>query len=86
MSAAQKPTNRLWTGNFVLAIGANFFISMVFYLLMTTMAQYAVEQFRASDAAGGFASSAFILGALLARVIVGKYLDFIGRKRLLIWR
>ncbi len=67
----------------MLAIGANFFISMVFYLLMTTMAQYAVEQFQASDAAGGFASSAFILGALIARVIVGKYLDFIGRKRLL---
>ncbi|MFC0582236.1 MFS transporter [Micrococcoides hystricis] len=85
VSANKTPSGRLWTGNFVLAIGANFFISMVFYLLMTTMAQYAVEQFSASDAAGGFASSAFILGALIARVIVGKYLDFIGRRRLLLF-
>src|SRR5699024_11868211 len=34
--------------------------------------------------AAGFASSAFVLGAVVARVITGKYLDFIGRRRLLI--
>nr|WP_269437328.1 MFS transporter [Arthrobacter sp. zg-Y20] len=60
------------------------FLSMVFYLLMTSMALYAVEEFAASDSAGGFASGSFVIGALLARVFAGKFLDFVGRRRLLI--
>ena len=75
---------KLWTKAFVLAIITNFFLSLVFYLLMTTMALYAVEQFRASDSASGFASGSFVLGALIARVFSGKFLDFIGRRRLLL--
>ena len=53
----QQPA-KLWTKNFILAIVVNLFISMVFYLLMTTMALYAVDRFQASDTAAGFASSA----------------------------
>ena len=75
---------KLWTKGFVLAIVTNLFLSMVFYLLMTTMALYAVEQFNASDSAGGFASGSFVIGALVARVFAGKFLDFVGRRRLLI--
>ena len=75
---------KLWTKAFVLAIITNFFLSLVFYLLMTTMALYAVEQFRASDSASGFASGSFVIGALIARVFSGKFLDFIGRRRLLL--
>ncbi|MCC3279398.1 MFS transporter [Arthrobacter sp. zg-Y40] len=75
---------KLWTKGFVLAIITNLFLSMVFYLLMTSMALYAVEEFAASDSAGGFASGSFVIGALLARVFAGKFLDFVGRRRLLI--
>nr|WP_269440273.1 MFS transporter [Arthrobacter sp. zg-Y750] len=67
-----------------MAIITNLFLSMVFYLLMTSMALYAVEEFAASDSAGGFASGSFVIGALLARVFAGKFLDFVGRRRLLI--
>jgi MFS family permease len=76
-------SQRLWTGNFVLAIATNFCISMVFYLLMTTMALYAVDRFGASDSAAGLASSSFLIGALVARVFAGKFLDFVGRRRTL---
>jgi MFS family permease len=76
-------SQRLWTGNFVLAIVTNLCISMVFYLLMTTMALYAVERFDASDSAAGLASSSFLIGALVARVFAGKFLDFVGRRRTL---
>ncbi|RLQ84648.1 MFS transporter [Mycetocola zhadangensis] len=57
---------------------------MVFYLLMTTMALYAVQQFGASDTVSGLASSTFIIGALIARIFAGKFLDFVGRRRMLI--
>lgn len=75
---------RLWTGRFLLAIATNFFVSMVFYLPMTTMALYAVERFGASDSEAGLASSAFIIGAVIARIFAGKLLDLVGRRRLLL--
>ncbi|MCG2622544.1 MFS transporter [Arthrobacter sp. I2-34] len=74
---------KLWTRNFVLAIGANLFIYMVFYLLMTSMALYAVQRFQAADTAAGFASSAFVVGALVSRFFAGPLLDAAGRRRVL---
>ncbi|MEV7646803.1 MFS transporter [Arthrobacter sp. NPDC089319] len=79
----QQPT-KLWTKNFILAIVVNLFISMVFYLLMTTMALYAVDRFQASDTAAGFASSAFVLGSVIARIFAGRLLDIVGRRRLIL--
>ncbi|EMY35211.1 major facilitator superfamily protein [Arthrobacter crystallopoietes BAB-32] len=79
-----EPAGRLWTRDFVLAIVTNLFISMVYYLLMVSMALYAVERFRASDSAAGFASSSFILGAVVSRLFSGKLMEVVGRKRLLI--
>lgn len=73
----------VWTRNFALAIATNFLLALVFHMLLTIMVLYAVERFAASDAVAGFASSAFVLGATLARVIAGKYMDLIGRKRML---
>lgn len=74
--------NRLWTGNFILASCVNFIAAMMFYLLMTSMASYAIREFGAGQAVAGFASSSFILGAVFARMLAGKYMDFVGRKRL----
>lgn len=55
---------KLWTKRFSLALGVSFFISMVFYLLMTTMALYAVHEFSAGQVASGLASSVFVIGAV----------------------
>jgi len=57
--------------------------SIVFVTLMTYMAVYAMSMFGVRDAAAGFAASAFILGSAVSRIGVAKYLDFIGRKRLI---
>lgn len=75
---------QLWTKDFIVGIGLNLAMSMVFYLLMTSMAGYAAARFSAGEAAAGFASSSFVVGAVVARVLTGKYLDFIGRRALLI--
>ena len=76
--------SKLWTPGFVLVVVTNFFIAMVFYLLMTTMALYAVERFEANAIGAGVASSSFILGAVIARVFAGKFLDFVGRRRMIL--
>lgn len=78
-SAAAKP--QLITPTFVLAWVANFCQFLVFYLFVTTMALYAVESFGASDTVGGFASSAFVLGATCMRVFSGWIVDRVGHKK-----
>ena len=49
---------RLWSKDFVLAMVVNFFVGLVFYGLMTTLALYAVERFGAGESAAGLAASA----------------------------
>ncbi|OFL67225.1 MULTISPECIES: MFS transporter [unclassified Brevibacterium] len=73
--------SRLWNKDFVLAFSISLMGSLVFYLLLTSMAAYAVISFGAGHAAAGFASSSFVLGAVVSRVPAGKYLDFVGRRR-----
>ena len=82
MSQPHNPPTKLFTRDFLLAAVANLFISMVFYLLMTSMALYAVDRFQASDSAAGLASSVFVIGSVVARLFAGKLLQVLGRKRL----
>ncbi|MGY5766318.1 MFS transporter [Brachybacterium sp. DNPG3] len=78
------PASRLITPTFAIAWGANFFQYLTFYFLVTTMALYAVREFAASDAAGGFASSAFVVGATVARLLSGYMVDRFGSRRVMV--
>jgi MFS family permease len=75
---------RLWTKSYTGILVTNFFLMLTFYLLMVTISVFAVNQFNASESQAGLASSIFVIGALVGRIIGGKYLDRIGRKKLLI--
>ena len=72
---------RLWTRNFVVISLASFFVAMVFYLLMTTMALFSVQEFQANQSQAGLASGVFVVGALGVRLLVGRYIELIGRKK-----
>ena len=74
----------MWTRDFVLSFGINFLVPVVFYLLMTLMALHAVDRFQAADSMVGLAPDSFVLGSLLARLFVGRLLDVVGRRRMLI--
>lgn len=76
-------TDRLWSRPFVIAVALNMLMSLVFYLLLTSLAGYAVTRFAASDAVAGLASSSFIIGAVAGRLVAGKFLDLVGRRRIL---
>ncbi|MCQ9368466.1 MFS transporter [Brevibacterium sp. 50QC2O2] len=75
---------RLWTKDFNLSLVVSLFLSLLFYMLMTSLAGYAAGRFHAGAAVAGLASSAYIVGAVAGRIVVGKYMDFMGRKRLLL--
>lgn len=82
--AARSGRKPLVTPAFGLAWLVNFCQYLAFYILVTTMALYAVKQFAASDAASGLASSAFVVGATLARVFAGYLVDTFGQRKTLL--
>ncbi|HLR63376.1 MAG TPA: MFS transporter [Lentibacillus sp.] len=74
---------KLWTKDFIIVSSANFFLYLVFYLLLVTMAVYAVEQFNVSESQGGLVTGIFIIGTLIGRLFIGRMITTIGNKRML---
>lgn len=56
-ASTPQPPSRLWSRNFILVSLTNLFQSLVFYLLVTAMALYAVNEFQASAVMSGLAYS-----------------------------
>jgi MFS family permease len=75
---------KLWTKSYIGVLVTNFFLMLTFYLLMVTISVFAANKFNVSDSKAGLASSIFVIGALVGRIIGGKYVDRLGRKRLLL--
>ncbi len=74
---------KLWTKDFVIVSSVNFFLTLIFYLLMVTLAVYAVDELDASTSQAGLISGIFIIGTLIGRLFIGRIMDSIGRKRTL---
>lgn len=74
----------LWTRNFILVSAINFQLVLIFYLLVVVIVGYAVAELGASTAQAGLVSGLFIVGTLIGRLLVGKFLEHFGRKTTLI--
>lgn len=79
-----KSKPALWTRDFILTSIVNFFLILIFYLLMVTIAVYAVNEYGASTSEAGLVTGIFILGALTGRIFIGRSIDKIGRKKTLL--
>jgi MFS family permease len=77
-------TEKLWTKNFAIVSLINFLVVLVYFLLMVTIAGYAVEQFHASTSVAGLVSSIFIIGSLIGRLITGRIIEGVGSKKTLL--
>ena len=74
----------LWTRNFILVSAINFQLVLTFYLLVVVIVGYAVAELGATTAQAGLISGLFIVGTLVGRLLVGKFLERFGRKTTLI--
>ncbi|MCM3585828.1 MFS transporter [Mesobacillus maritimus] len=74
---------KLWTKDFIIVSSVNFFLTLVFYLLIVIMGVYAVDEFQATTSQAGLVTGIFIVGALIGRLLIGRNIDFIGRKKTL---
>ncbi|MGV8059708.1 MAG: MFS transporter [Smithellaceae bacterium] len=75
---------RLWTRDFVTVSVINCLVFLIHFLLLVTIASYAVDRFHASTSIAGLVSSIFIIGALIGRLGAGCIIEDIGSKRILI--
>ncbi|HOP86808.1 MAG TPA: MFS transporter [Syntrophorhabdaceae bacterium] len=75
---------KLWSRDFLIVTIINFFIYIVFYLLMATIASYTINNFNASTSIAGLASGIFIIGILFGRLGTGNIIEGIGSKKILI--
>lgn len=76
--------NKLWTRNFILVSLINFQLVLTFYLLVVVIVGYAMSEMNATSAQAGLISGLFIVGTLLGRLLVGKFLVYFGRKTTMI--
>ena len=86
-AAAQRnpqPRVPLWTKDFALGTLVNFLLMVNYYGLMVVVADYAMKTYGAPASLAGLAASIFIIGALVARLVSGRIMDRVGRKRLLV--
>ncbi|MGW9530841.1 MFS transporter [Paenibacillus terrae] len=75
---------KIWTKDFSFISATMFFASMTFYLLMTMIPIYSMESFNASQGQAGLAARIYIIGALVSRPLTGRYMEVIGRRKLLL--
>ena len=81
MDMSMNGQNKLWTSSYILNNVTCFIINVSYYMLMVIMTDYAVSELGATLSAAGFATGAFIIGALLARLLMGGQIERIGLKR-----
>ncbi|MFK2827101.1 MFS transporter [Bacillus sp. B190/17] len=74
---------KLWTKDFIVVSSINFFLTLIFYLLMVTIALYAVDEFHASTSQAGLVTGIFIIGTLIGRLFIGRKINDIGRRKTL---
>lgn len=77
-----KRNQRIFTRDFMLLFVANFIAVSVYFLLMTTMAYYAVQAFACADSVAGLVASIFLVGGVLGRVLSGRYAAHVGLRRI----
>ncbi|MGG4489383.1 MFS transporter [Metabacillus idriensis] len=78
-----QPASKLWTKDFIVVSSINFFLTLIFYLLMVTIAVFAVDEYSASTSAAGLVTGIFIIGALIGRLLIGRLIVTFSRKKIL---
>ena len=75
---------RILTKDFILVTLISMFGSLNYFALMVNIAGYATVTFSATLAEAGVAAGLYVIGGLLSRLTLGKYVELVGRKRMLI--
>ena len=75
---------KIFTKDFTLDSIISFCCSLNYFTLLINIAGFASFAFGADPAAGGMAAGIYVIGGLISRVFIGKYVELFGRKRMLV--
>lgn len=73
----------LWTKDFLGVSITSFFLFIGFYILLTTLPIYILDDLKGSESQVGLIISVFLIAAVISRPFTGKWIDEIGRKKIL---
>ncbi|MDV6377266.1 MFS transporter [Sporosarcina sp. GW1-11] len=74
----------IWTKDFIVTSIINFFLMLVMYLLIVTIAPFSVKEYGVSTSVAGLVSGIFIIGTLIARLAIGGLISKVGSRRILL--
>lgn len=75
---------RLFTKDFTLDTVLSLFCSLNYFTLLINMTDYATVSFGATSAEAGLAAGLYVIGGLASRLFLGKYIELVGRRRMLL--
>ena len=75
---------RLFTKDFMLDTVISLCCSLNYFTLLINITGFAAVTFGATSSEGGLAAGLYVIGGLLSRICLGKYVEMVGRKRMLI--
>lgn len=75
---------RLWSKDFLSISFTSFFLFIGFYILLTTLPIYVLEDLHGDETEVGLIVSVFLIAAVLCRPFTGKWVDELGRKKILL--
>jgi MFS family permease len=74
----------LWTKDFLSISFTSFFLFIGFYILLTVMPLYILDELNGNESQAGLIIATFLIAAVLCRPFTGKIIDEVGRKKFLL--
>ncbi|MGM0972357.1 MAG: MFS transporter [Bacillota bacterium] len=74
----------LWTKDFLSISVTSFFLFMGFYVLLTTLPLYILDDLKGNETQVGLIISVFLIAAVISRPFTGKWIDEVGRRKILL--
>ncbi|WP_010283590.1 MFS transporter [Bacillus timonensis] len=74
---------KLWTKDFINLSLSNFFVFLTFYYLLVSLPVYTLNDLGGNELEAGLMVTVFLFSAIIIRPFAGKWLNTIGRKKVL---
>ena len=74
----------IFTRDFFLDAAISLFCCLNYFALLINIVGFSTDTFGASPGEAGLAAGIYVIGGLFSRIFIGKYVELVGRKRMLI--